>query len=282
MRQSLRLLLALVVSFAFWASDSQAQVSSEFVGSRKERRVLLRTLECARELVQHSQDPFPGLYLGMEVLMEARASVYDVSALRQILKHCSLLKADLAAGSPTLDGVSREELRLRFGGALGSISEPIFEDAPIGVRKVIQSFRIEPSNYLGVSVRCKLVGPEVIAGFGLALSAGVEAGLCKSSDYRQWLAVGGSVGAGLGLGGAIGIHQEDDTFADATAYAEAEWAFGGFIGIGNLLVIDFDFQEDESVLGVGLGFFGLARVSGLTKVIPLGFRREELLRDFLN
>ena len=235
-------LLAVFLSFSSWAPVARAQSAPEYVGGRKERRVLLKTLDCARELVQHSHDPFPGLYLGMEVLMEARASVYDVPELRQVLKHCSQLKAELAADSPTLGGVSRAELLLRFGGAWGSISEPIFQEAPLGVQKIIQAFQERSMNDVGVYVRCKLVGPEVIAGFGLALSAGVEAGLCKSSDYRQWLAVGGSVGAGLGLGGAVGIHQEDEVFADATAYAEAEWAFGGFIGIGNLLVIDFDFQ----------------------------------------
>ncbi len=268
-----------ILLVAAFLSSPFVQASSENRTPRTERRLLLKSIFCARDLVQHSHRPLPGKFLALDYLRRARAAVSDLATLSQNVSECEQTLSALRSGEIEKLDPGFERLRRRFADWISLPDHADYPGVTGGVQNLIEDFQLDE---FGRSwSECFLLGPEVIAGLGIALSAGVNAGLCVQRDWRRWIAIGAQVGLGLGLGGAIGVHVEREVFKGG-ADVDYELVNGGFVLIGGLDGVEWDDEGSDPTFGAGLGAFVLGRMTGHTTLVPIGTHRRKILAEFMS
>ncbi len=250
---------------------------SELHLTRAERRPLLKSIFCARSLTQNKSFPEPGKILAMDILQRAHAEVGNPLALSEIASECERTLSEVRSGEFEKFDPGFENLKKRYPDWISLPEDEAYPGAPLGVQRLIKNFR----RALYFQADCTLLGPEVVAGLGAAFSAGASAGLCRRSDGRRWIAIGTHFGVGFGFGGAVGVHVEREGYDGSNTYLEPQAEIGAFLGTGSLDEYELTGNEDDKMIGVGLGVFYLVGLDFQAKIISLGTNRRKILGEFL-
>jgi hypothetical protein len=235
--------------------------------SQEQVRQASNILICARTLVQR-----PGRYgeAGVEAAAESMDQLTrhldDLDGLRRIHLSCrNSLKTIQKEAPSSMATISPTEI-LGTEGAGSPYSAR--------VRHMLQVFR-------SPEAVCTLAGPEVAAALGVGGTLGAHAGLCKSTDGRQTLALGLEAGLLVGAVAAVGLSTQQYSLPPgqlAEASAGAGW--GVVLGGGAR------FGSYEAGVGgafeVGLGWYRYRSGSVAVQVLPLGTHRKRLVREFLS
>ena len=265
------------------SAHAQASTWKDLTSSQK--RGAMQVIRCARQLAQNG-GVFPGGMLAAEALQRLVDNQNDSSRIREIVEDCKARSRSLFSGKMEQDDPGFARQRERYAEWLTLEDFPFGTDAtssPIHgrVSHMVSDF-LDVMRDGGRNWDCTMVGPEVIAALGVGVEAGVSGGMCTSRDGRRWLALGGSIGGGFGVGAIAGVHRSSPYFKGAgevDAVSTYNLAAGVAIGLsGDNAPAD----PDSATVGAGLGIFVGKRLDGTVRVLPLGDARRQMITSLLN
>ena len=235
--------------------------------NRMQKRYAAQTILCARDLAQavSTDSGFPGRYVAIEILTRTALDLQSESALQGLADECQGVRKALRSGDLRTQDPSYTKLRAKFADWIALGEARVLENAPRGVATLMAAF-----NDIG-SVECRMVGPQVAAGLGVVLLADVEVGLCKRGDLRRWIAVGTSLGLGVGAVNAVSLRIEDDSLGGDKAFdLEEQNEIGFFGGIGGSVSMIDGLRNPEGIaIGVGAGVYIGRKHHSVARVIPV-------------